>query len=90
MISEARIDEVISAVEDAGLSESLLGELRQRFAGLHLTYCMDDDVCGPEPVRAARGFNLYLVDGREHCLQFTCDPARASGLVLAEVVEDDG
>jgi hypothetical protein len=35
-------------------------------------------------VREAEGFNLYLVDGRAHCMRFTTDLAAATGLVLAE------
>jgi hypothetical protein len=32
-------------------------------------------------------FNLYLVNGSEHCLSLTDDPLQAIGVVLAEVDE---
>jgi hypothetical protein len=50
---------------------------------------MDDDVGVQASVASRSGFNIYLVDGREHCLKFTTDIGHATGLVLAEVIEDD-
>ena len=46
-------------------------------------------MCGPKPVMEAEGFNIYLVDGREHCLAFTQSQEVASGVVLAEVEDDE-
>jgi hypothetical protein len=37
-----------------------------------------------EPYRCFEALDLYLVDGRDHCWQFTSDPARATGVVLAQ------
>jgi hypothetical protein len=34
-------------------------------------------------------FNLYLIDGREHCLKMTNDYEVATGIVVAEVIADD-
>lgn len=84
MISANNIDAVVAAVNAAGLSDTTVSVLRRHFDGIHFTYCMDDEVCGPEPVRTANGFKVYLVDGRDHCLKFTNEPDNASGLVLAE------
>lgn len=84
MISANNIDAVVAAVNAAGLSDTTVSVLRRHFDGIHFTYCMDDEVCGPEPVRTATGFKVYLVDGRDHCLKFTNEPNNASGLVLAE------
>lgn len=88
MIAAESIDAVVAAVSAAGLSETTVTVLREHFDGIHFTYCMDDDVCGSRPVRETADFNVYLIDGREHCLKFTNDPAIASGLVLAEVEAD--
>jgi hypothetical protein len=75
-------------VRRAGLNEQTLAALREAFADLHFTYCSDDDITVGEPARTADGFNLYLVDGREHCLVLTSDPSAATGVVLARVEED--
>ncbi len=92
MITPERIDQVTRVVERAGLNERTLSALREAFGEIHFTYCLDEDIgCGPgtgKPVRRAEGFNLYLVDGRAHCLRLTTDMASATGLVLAET--DDG
>ncbi len=49
---------------------------------------MEDDIPNHEPLMECRGFNLYLVDGREHCLCLTRNYEHASGIVIAEVLED--
>lgn len=82
-----RLDQVARILERAGLSEQTLGALREAFTDIHLTYCMDEDIGIGEPVRRADGFNMYLVDGRGHCLRFTTDMEAATGIVLAEVDE---
>ncbi|MDJ0890456.1 MAG: DUF6129 family protein [Gammaproteobacteria bacterium] len=89
MIPPERLDQVVRIVERAGLNDQTVGVLREALTDLHLTYCMDDDVGVREPVRHADGFNVYLVDGRGHCMQFTSDMASATGIVLAEVDEND-
>ena len=89
MIPPERLDQVVRIVERAGLNDQTVGALREALTDMHLTYCMDGDVGVREPVRRADGFNVYLVDGRGHCMQFTSDMAVATGIVLAEVDEND-
>lgn len=88
MITPEVIDQIFALVTDHGLDDSAVSKLRESWPGIHFTYCSDDDVVGPKPVRESEGFNIYLVDGREHCLKFTSDLQSATGLVLAEVEED--
>lgn len=83
------IQHIVATVERQGLSEMTLQDLRGTWHDLHFTYCLDDDVHHPKPYSACRGFNLYLVDGREHCLKITDEPSHATGLVFAEVIDDD-
>jgi hypothetical protein len=89
VIRPERLDQVTRIVERAGLNDQTLGALREAFPDMHLTYCMDDDIGVGSPMRRAEGFNIYLVDGRGHCMQFTTDPEAATGIVLAEV-DDEG
>ncbi|TVQ84421.1 MAG: hypothetical protein EA400_17450 [Chromatiaceae bacterium] len=89
MIDAAFLDGVLAIIGRAGLSTESVAALRDAFPALHFTYCHDDDIgTGIAPVRTADGFNLYLVDGRDHCIRFTSDLANATGLVLAEVELD--
>ena len=85
MIADSDIDQICSLVSEHGLDETAVTNLRGKWPKIHFTYCSDDDVSGPSPVREFDGFNVYLVDGREHCLKFTSDAQVATGLVLAEV-----
>lgn len=69
----------LPALDDAGLAQ-----LRAAWPGLHLTLCSDNDVPARVPAMLERpGFNLYLVNGSEHCLSLTNDPDVAIGVVLA-------
>jgi hypothetical protein len=89
MIHEERLDQIAEVVRRAGLNEETLRALREAFADLHFTHCSDDDITVGRPVRTADGFNLYLVDGREHCVVLTNDSANATGVVLARIEEAD-
>jgi hypothetical protein len=89
VISPERLDQVTAIVERAGLNEQTLGLLRETFADMHLTYCMEGDMGVEEPVRRAHGFNLYLVDGSGHCMRFTTDAEAATGIVVAELDDED-
>ena len=79
MISLERLDQVTVVVERAGLYDQTLSALRGTFMDIHLTYCMDADIGIQAPVRRAKGFNVYLVDGQGHCMRFTNDQEAATG-----------
>lgn len=89
MIEAIRIQQVAEVVRRAGLSEQTLSALREGFSDIHFTYCMDDDLGVAEPFRQGEGLNIYLIDGREHCLKLTSDLDLATGLVLAQVGDED-
>lgn len=89
MIAPETLTAVADAVGGRSLDDALLADLRGRFPGLHLTLCGDDDVPARlAPALERSGFNLYLVNGSEHCLSLTNDPDLAIGVVLAWVSED--
>lgn len=83
------IDKLSAILSRAGLSEASVAAVRDAFPDLHFTYCSDDDVgVAHTPVHRTDSFNIYLIDGNEHCLRFTRDLDAATGLVLAEVTPD--
>lgn len=89
MLSQSQLDHVISIAEGRPLDEGLLASLRATFPGVHFTCCMDDDVSvNAKPYAERAGFNLYLVNSSNHCSCLTNDPEIASGVVLAEIIED--
>lgn len=89
MIAPELLQEVAETVAQAGAEESVLGVLRAAFHGVHFSWCMDDDVGKAKPVLERPGFNLYLVDSREHCLKLTNDTAIATGFLVAQVSPED-
>ena len=89
MIDVATLDRIVEMTAAEGMDEATMQALRAAWPGMHFSYCMDDDICGVAPVRELHGVNLYLVDGREHCLRLTTDAETATGLVLAEVELDE-
>ena len=46
-------------------------------------------VMAEDPFREEAGFNLYLVDGSNHCWLITDKPETATGVVIGQRDEDD-
>lgn len=75
-----QIDEVLSAPE---ADARVFAQLRRRFPHLSWTRCDASDVT-EVPFRTYSRFDVHLVDRSDHCVQITADPARATGIVLAD------
>jgi len=91
MIQQKQIEAVVEWLQDKPLEESLLGGLRDAFAGIHFSFCQDEDVIAATPVHSGDSFNLYLIDSRDHCLTVTQEMSVAGGILVAERdIEDDG
>jgi hypothetical protein len=73
------IDGVLSAPD---ADARVFAQLRGRFPHLSWTKCDASDV-SEAPFRTYSRFELHLVDRSDHCVQITADPARATGIVLA-------
>ncbi len=89
MIEPTLAEQIAAQVEQLGVGEQTLQTLRGQYPDIVFTYCMDDDINTPAPVIEREGFNLYLIDSRQHCLGLTRNFEVASGIVLAEVIADD-
>ncbi len=89
MIIQEQLNQIAQFINQQEIiSDSVVDQLRQRFADIHFTYCMNDDVVGSTPVSEFSNFNLYLIDSREHCLCFTQNKDIASGVVVAEIEQE--
>lgn len=88
MITTNQVNAIAAEIEALGVAESTVSTLRQQYQSIHFTYCMDDDLPNNKPVIEHKDFNLYLIDGREHCLCLTNDYDAATGIVVAEIIED--
>lgn len=85
MIAPDMLVNIATYIEVNGVDEETVTQLRQNYSDAHFTYCSEDDIPNNEPVLQRDGFNLYLVDGREHCLCLTRDFSVATGIVVAEI-----
>lgn len=88
MITTEQVNAIVAKIETAGVDETTVSALRQEYQPIHFTYCMDDDLPNSKPVIEKNDFNLYLIDGREHCLCLTNDYEVATGIVVAEIIPD--
>ena len=88
MITTEQVTAIAVKIEALGVDETTVSALRQQYQPIHFTYCMDDDIPNNTPIIEHKGFNLYLIDGREHCLCLTNDYDTATGIVIAETVPD--
>ncbi len=90
MIVPETLEHIASAAASFGaLNEEALDGLKKTWPDLRFTICNDDDMPARMPPALRREkFNLYLVNGSEHCLSLTDDPLQAIGVVLAEVDEE--
>lgn len=88
MINPDQLTSIAEQIKGQVLNEGVVSNLRGEYPGIHFTYCMEDDLPNHEPLMECAGFNLYLVDGREHCLRLTRNYEHASGIVIAEVIPE--
>lgn len=88
MITPQQTQEIAAKITVLGVDETTVSALRQQYQSLHFTYCMDDDLPNNTPVIEDKEFNLYLIDGREHCLCLTNDYEVATVIVVAEIIAD--
>lgn len=83
------VQTIANEVKKTRLNDGLIAQLRETYPNIHFTYCMDDDITNPvPPMLEYDSFNVYLVGGDGHCLALTQDYEAASGIVLAEIIEE--
>lgn len=77
----ATIDGLLGTAEgEPGAVEAV----RAQFPDLSMTRCDQSDVDAEDPYLEYPAFNLYLVDGSDHCWHLTADPSVATGIVIAK------
>lgn len=89
MITSQLVEAIAKVLNEEALQEATVFKLRQAHPGIHFTYCSDDDVGSCKAVWEQPDFNIYLVDGHDHCLKLTSEYSRATGLILAYCFDDE-
>ncbi|MBI4721373.1 MAG: hypothetical protein HY770_09180 [Chitinivibrionia bacterium] len=81
-LSAGEISEIDALLGAPDAGPSTLAALRARFPKLSLTRVDPSDIGVEAPFRQYKLFDLYLVDGSNHCLSLTDNPELATGLVV--------
>jgi len=89
MLEVKKVSSISDQVKQhAYIDDAVVSSLRAAYPDIHFTYCQDDDITAGNPVIENKSFNIYLIDGREHCLCLTNDYDTATGIVIAEVDDE--
>jgi hypothetical protein len=79
--------EQLNAIDDllalAPADRATLSSLHQLAPGISATRCDAMDLQDETPFRSYANCDLFLLDGRDHCVRITRDPALATGLIVA-------
>ena len=86
MITPRQLTDIARLATVSGVNPATLTQLRRIYPGVYFATCLDDDINTVEPVLNGGEFNVYLVDGRQTCLHLTTDTQKATGVVLATVL----
>lgn len=82
--TETMNDIELSLAEFHKLTNNPVSMLKECFPAISFVGMSASDIDEP-PFRAMPHHNLYLLDGRDHCMQLTNDPANATGVVVAHL-----
>ena len=88
-MQQETVNRISTFTQNLDLNDETVTILRKEFPDIHFTYCTDDDILDAHPLESHNKLNLYLVDGRDHCLKFTSALDEATGVVLAEIIDDN-
>jgi len=83
-LSTQDLAQIEALLTPRGGDAQALSELRRKLPGLSFTRCDLSDLGAEQPFREYPRFSLYLVDRVDHCWRITLDPARATGVVVAQ------
>ncbi|MFN4062661.1 hypothetical protein GO613_14735 [Azoarcus communis] len=89
MITTDMLDEAAVIAAATSLGDDCVTALRAKWPAMRFVVCSEDDIPARlSPALEAKGFNLYLIGGGDHCLALTKELDAAIGIVVASVVED--
>ncbi len=82
-IAPELLEAIDATLATAAADPAAVGALRKLAPGIHAIRCDKTDVQDEIPFRSYEHCDLFLLDGREHCVKVTSDPTVATGLVVA-------
>ena len=86
MSISAELLERVAAAVTPDIAES---ELRQKFPGVRITVCSDDDIPPRlKPAHETAVARFYFFDASEHCVKLSNDAESANGIVVGLIGEE--
>jgi uncharacterized protein DUF6129 len=83
-ISNEKMMEIQSTlIQFSEISTNPISILKECFPDLTFVRMSDDDM-DEAPYVSMEAYNLYLLDGRDHCVQLTQNPAHATAVVVTQ------
>ena len=82
-ITTEQLREIDRLLTTGAADGAMVASLRKLGPGLTATRCDASDMADEAPYRTYVHCNLYLLDGREHCVRVTGDPTTATGVIIA-------
>ncbi|HEY8262577.1 MAG TPA: hypothetical protein VIG55_15305 [Methylosinus sp.] len=82
-IAPELFEAIDATLATASADSAVVAALRKIAPGIHAIRCDKTDIQDETPFRSYANCDLFLIDGREHCVKVTSDPTVATGLVVA-------
>lgn len=82
-ITPEQIERVDALLANAPADAATVAALRKLVSGAAATCCDAADMIDEAPFRSYSRCNLFLLDGRDHCVRVTSDPTVATGFIVA-------
>ncbi len=82
-ISTEQLREIDRLLTTSAADGATVTCLRKLGPGMTATRCDASDMADETPYRSYVHCNLYLLDGRDHCVRVTGDPTTATGVIIA-------
>jgi 5-carboxymethyl-2-hydroxymuconate isomerase len=82
-ITAEQLREIDRLLTAGAADVAMVASLRKLGPGMTATRCDASDMADETPYRSYVHCNLYLLDGRDHCVRVTGDPTTATGVIIA-------
>ncbi|WP_159726222.1 hypothetical protein [Methylosinus sp. Ce-a6] len=82
-IATEQLEAIDATLATAAADQAAVSALKQVAPGLSAMRCDKADIQDETPFRSYEKCDLFLIDGRDHCVKITSDPSIATGLVVA-------
>lgn len=88
MITQEQLEQIAAAIVTDGDEFEFQDIIREKFPEFTFTFAIDEDIMGIDPVIETDRYNIYLLDTSDECFTMTEDLGAATGVIIAELMEE--